>query len=365
MASAKIKSSRNLEPGTWDLAIIAITPGGAALARRLGAAMPQAVVWLPEGLRQADSCRYFSGPAAELLPRLFAESRDLVCIMAAGIVVRLLAPHLRGKASDPAVVAMDEKGRYAVSLLSGHLGGANRLAREMAILTGGEAVITTATDVNGLVAWDEAARRERLGVEPIGHLRSLNAMLLREERIALVDRRGRVAGYYAEVPGVVLAASFADALRVDAAGAVFVTHRHIPHLDDQESLLILRPRDLVVGIGCNRGTSAEEIAAAVAAEFKHAFLALPSVACFATIAGKEDEAGIAEFARRLGLPVEYHTPDDLNRVRAPSPPSPHALAAVGARGVCEPAALLTAGTDTLLVKKRKRGNVTIAVAEKP
>jgi cobalt-precorrin 5A hydrolase len=348
-----------------NLAIVAITPGGAALARRLGAALPQAAVWLPDSLREADGCRYFPETAAALLPRLFAEGRQLVCIMAAGIAVRVLAPHLLGKGTDPGVVVMDEGGRFAISLLSGHLGGANALARQLARLTGGQAVITTATDVNGLVAWDEAARREGLGIEPHSHLKRLNALLLRGEKIVLVDRRSRVAGYYADLPGIVPAANFAEALRIEAAGAVFVTHRHIPRLDDQENLLILRPRDLVVGIGCNRGTSADEIEEAVVAELKHAFLAVPSVACLATIAGKEDEAGIHEYATRLGVAVEYHAAEELNRVKVPGPPSPHALAAVGAQGVCEPAALLSAGAETLLVKKRKRGNVTVAVAERP
>lgn len=348
-----------------NLVIIAITPGGAALARRLGARMPQTEVWLPEGLREADGCRYFAEPAAELLPRLFAGAQRLICIMAAGIVVRVLAPHLRGKEVDPAVVVMDEMGRFAVSLLAGHLGGANRLARELARLTGGEAVITTATDVNGLTAWDEAACLEGLGVEPIAHLRRLNALLLRGERIALVDRRGRVAGHFTEAPGVILLPTFAEALRAGAPGTVFVTHRHVPHLDERPDLLILRPRDLVIGIGCNRGTAAEEIETAIAAELKHAFLSPASIASLATIAAKKDEEGIRECARRLGVPVEYHAAEALNSVQLAGAPSPHALAAVGAQGVCEPAALLSAGAGTLLVKKRKRGNVTVAVAEKP
>ena len=345
-------------------AIVAITPGGAALARQLGQALPQAAVHLPAGLRAADGCRYFEEPTGELLPRLFTAGLDLVCIMAAGIVMRVLAPHLRGKAVDPAVVVMDEAGCFAVSLLSGHLGGANALAGKLARLSGGRAVITTATDVNGLIAWDEAARRAGLGIEPLRQVRRLNSLLLRGEKIALVDRRGRIAGYFAEAPGVTLSATFAEAMQSGAAGVVFVTHRHIPRLNEQANLLVLRPRDLVLGIGCNRGTSAEEIGAAVAGVLAHAFLSSDSVACLATIDGKADEEGLNAFARRLELPIEYHSAEALNGVTPPTPPSRHALAAVGAQGVCEPAALLSAGTTTLLVKKRKRGNVTVAVAEK-
>ncbi len=344
-------------------AIVAITDGGSALARRIGREVGPELVWLPERLRADDGCNYFTEPVAALLPRLFAGVDGLVCIMATGIVVRTLAPHLRGKDLDPAVVVLDEAGRFAISLLSGHLGGANELARELARMTGGKAVITTATDVNGLPAWDEAARLSGLGIEPLAHARTLNSLLLRGEPIVLVDRRRRIADVFAGVPGIRLAASFAAALKLPAAGRVFVTHRHIPHLDRQPDLLVLRPRDLVVGLGCNRGTSAEEIEAVVTGELKHAFLAFASVARLATISEKADEAGLSEFARRHGLPVDYHDAADLNAIAAPTPPSPHALAAVGAKGVCEPAALLSAGATTLLVRKRKSGNVTLAVAE--
>jgi cobalt-precorrin 5A hydrolase len=344
-------------------AIVAITDGGADLARRIGHEVGLHLVWLPERQRAEDDCNYFAEPVGALLPRLFAEVDGLVCIMATGIVVRTLAPHLRGKERDPAVVVLDELGRFAISLLSGHLGGANDLARELARLTGGQAVITTATDVNGLPAWDEAARLAGLGIDPLAHVRTLNSLLLRGEPIVLVDRRRRIADVFAGLPGIELAATFAAALKLPAAGRVFVTHRHIPHLERQPELLVLRPRDLVVGIGCNRGTSADEIEAVVLGELKHAYLAFASVAGLATISEKADEAGLNEFARRHGLTLEYHSAAALNAVAAPAPPSPHALAAVGAKGVCEPAALLSAGTTTLLVRKRKSGNVTVAVAE--
>lgn len=346
-----------------SIAVVAITPRGAELARRLARGLPGAEVHLPERLKGDGPCICFAGPLREALPRLFAQSRGLVCIMAAGIVVRLLAPHLKGKGSDPAVVVMDEAGEFAVSLLSGHLGGANDLARELARISGGQAVVTTATDVNGLPAWDEAARHAGLGVEPVAHLRTLNALLLRGETIALVDRRGRIRPRFAQVPEVKTFPTFAAALRSGASGFVFVTHRLLPRLEEQPNMLALRPRDLVVGIGCNRGTGADEIEAAVREELAAAYLAFGSVACVATIDAKRDEEGIAEFAGRYGFPVEYHAAEPLNAVDVPGSPSLHALAAVGAKGVCEPAAVLSAAGGPLLVKKRKRGNVTVAVAE--
>lgn len=347
-----------------DFAIVAITEGGGRLARRIAAEAGTGEVYLPERLRCDDDGHYFSEPLAAVLPGLFERFKGLVCIMATGIVVRLLAPHLRGKARDPAVVVLDEAGRFVISLLSGHLGGGNELARELAELLGGQAVITTATDVNGLPAWDEVARREGLTVEPLANIVSLNSLLLQGATTVLVDRRERVAGHYAELPWVLRAANFAAALKMEAAGRVFVTHRHIPQVEERKDLLLLRPRDLVLGIGCNRGTSADEIEAAVRLELRQAFLAFASLGRVASITDKCNEDGLIQFARRHDLPLEFHSVEALNAVAAPSPPSAHALAAVGAKGVCEPAALLSAAGGALLVHKKKVGNVTLAVAEK-
>jgi len=345
------------------LAIVAITSRGAELARRLGGMLPGAGVYLPEKFRCRDDSRYFDQPLAVWLPGLFAEVEQLVCIMATGIVVRILGRELKGKDQDPAVVVMDEAGQFAISLLSGHLGGANDLARQMGGLCGATPVITTATDVNNLPAWDQAARDAGLVVEPVEHLKTLNRLLLEGRKIALVDRRMRIAGKFSGVPGVTLFDTFAAATRSSAAGLVFVTHRFLPHLQNQPEMLALRPRDLVIGIGCNRGTGAEEIEAAVRSKLKQAFLAFASIACISSIDAKRDEPGLCEFAERNRLPLEFHCADELNRVDIPSPVSPYAMKAVGAQGVCEPAALLSSRMGELLIRKQKIGNLTLAVAE--
>jgi len=346
-----------------NLAIIAITPGGARLARRLAAEAEGAELWLPEKLRSAEPACYFERPLSEQLPELFARVDGLVCVMATGIVVRLLAPHLRGKQFDPAVVVVDEAGRYAISLLSGHLGGANELAQEVSEILGGQAVITTATDVNQLPAWDEVARRLDMAVEPVERIKLLNGLLLSEGAISLFDPDGRVAAEFADVPGVRREQNFANALMSNAAGVVFVTPRHLPQLEAQAKLLVLRPRCYAVGIGCNRGTCADEIEAVIRAEMEKAVLAPASIACLASIDAKQDEGGLLDAAARLGVPLTFFSKEQLNGIDAPSAPSEHALQAVGAKGVCEPAALLAAGGGKLLVSKKKSGNVTVAVAE--
>ncbi len=345
------------------LAIVAITSGGAQLARRLGAELPEARVYLPEKFRGGDDCDYFDKPLAVWLPNLFDEVEQLICIMATGIVVRILGRELKGKEKDPAVVVMDEAGQFAISLLSGHLGGANDLARRLAKICGATPVITTATDVNNLPAWDQAARDAGLVVEPVSHLKTLNRLLLDGGKIGLVDQRRRIADKFTSVPGVTLYDNFAAATRSSSDGLVFVTHRFLPHLQNQTEMLALRPRDLVIGIGCNRDTSAEEIEAAVRHKLKQSFLAFGSIACLASIDAKQDEVGLLEFAERNGLKIEFHSAAELNQVDIPSPVSLHAQKAVGAKGVCEPAALLSSGMGEMLIRKQKVGNLTLAVAE--
>jgi len=346
-----------------NTAIVAITPRGAELARKLTASLPGTTCFLPERFHHSDNVSYFTHPLKDLLREAFQTYDGLVCIMATGIVVRLLAPFLQGKAVDPAVVVVDETGRFAVSLLSGHLGGANRLAEQVAKAVGGQAVITTATDVNNLPAWDTAAVEAGLVIEPLEKIKLFNRLLLEGQAIVLVDPGQRLAGVYRDVPGVFCCSTFMDAETSGIAERIYVTHRLIPAGNASGELLLLRPRDLVLGLGCNRGTPASEIDDAVMRVLKNAALSSSSVRSIATIVDKQDEVGLNEYARDKGLIVDYFSAEELNAMEVPSAPSLHALKAVGARGVCEPAALRAAQSDHLLVRKQKCGNVTVAVAE--
>ena len=346
-----------------NIAIIAITPRGAELARKLAASLPGAACFLPERFRQPDCSRYFTPPLKQFLPEIFQGYDGLICIMATGIVVRLLAPVLQGKAVDSAVVVVDEAGRFAISLLSGHLGGANRLAEQVANTLDGQAVVTTATDVNNLPAWDAVAGEAGLKIEPLTQIKLFNRLLLEGQAIVLVDPRQRLAGAYRDVPGVVCCNTFMEAETSGIAERVYVTHRLVPKDDESVELLLLRPRDLVLGIGCNRGTSADEINDAVMGVLENAALSSASVRSIATIVDKQDEVGLNEYARDKGLRVDYFSAAELNAMAVPSAPSLHALKAVGASGVCEPAALRATRSGHLLVRKQKCGNVTVAVAE--
>lgn len=347
------------------VAIIAITRNGAQLASRLTGGLPGSERYVlrkfhgaaGKGAQPFDDLR-------ELVVTLWQQRRDLVCIMATGIVVRMIAPLVTAKDVDPAVVVMDDAAKFSIALLSGHLGGANELAERCGWLVGARPVITTATDVNQLPSFDLLAKEQGWVIEELGAVKLLNSLLLDNQPIAVVDSTDLVRSWFHGSGKLSFFGTIASAVKSPAKGFLFVTNRQLPRQVMPENLLILRPRNLVLGIGCNSGTSVDEIEALVQQHLKRLLLSPRSICCIATAAAKQDEPGLVACAARFGVPLTCFSSEELNRVVAPSPPSEHALAAIGARGVAEPAALLAAGTDRLLLKKVKSDNVTLAVAER-
>lgn len=349
-----------------NIAVVAITRGGALLGHRLCKTMAGFELYVSRryaGQAGSRSTCFEPDDLKALIAGLWKKHDGFVLIMATGIVVRVIAPLLESKEIDPAVVVMDDAGRFAISLLSGHLGGGNELAERCAFASGARAVITTATDANGLPSFDMLARAQGWVIDDIGRVKTLNTLLLDNEEIAVVDPSGKIRLWLHGRGKVTFHETLAEAAASSAHGFLLVTNRHLPPQTCPKALLILRPRNLVLGIGCNRGTPADEIEEFVAAHLKRLFLSPKSVICIASVAAKRDEAGLAEFAERLGAPLCCFESAELNRVVFPSPPSEHALAAVGAAGVAEPAAILASGGGRLLLQKVKSANVTLAVAE--
>lgn len=348
------------------VAIIAITRNGALLGRKLRGQLPGAELYVASRYAGQGGKERRTFEAADLRAQITSLWRELdgfVLIMATGIVVRLIAPLLESKETDPAVVTMDDAGKFAISLLSGHLGGANELAERCAYLTGARAIITTATDANELPSFDLLAKEQGWAIEDLSRVKTLNRLLLDDEEIGVVDPSGKSRCWFHGRGRLSFFETIAEAVNSTAQGFLFVTNRHLPPHTQAENVLILRPRNLVLGIGCNRGTSAEEIEGFVRIQLKRLLLSPRSICCIASAAAKRDEAGLIAYAEGQGCPLLFFGSDELNRVACPTPPSEHALAAIGAAGVAEPAALLASGGGRLLLKKVKSENVTLAVAE--
>ncbi len=348
------------------LAVVAITRNGALLGRKLQFGLAGAELYVSR--RYAGQAGPIGRPfdpeeLRQLVRSLWHGCDAFVFIMATGIVVRIVAPFLESKERDPAVVVMDDAGTFAISLLSGHLGGANELAERCAFISGARPVITTATDANGLPSFDMLARENGWAIDDLSRVKTLNRLMLDGERIAVVDPGGRTRSWFHGRANLEFFDTFSQALESGAAGHLFVTNRHLPPQTRPPNLLLLRPRNLVLGIGCNRDTPLEEIDEFISAHMRRLFLSLKSVCRIGTATAKRDEAGLLAFAERHGIPISFYDSCELNLVTVPSQPSSHAMAAIGATGVAEPAALLASGGGRLLLKKVKSANVTLAVAE--
>ncbi len=303
------------------------------------------------------------GGFGDVVTRNWSGFAGHIFIMATGIVVRRIAPLLRHKTSDPAVVVCDEKGEFAISLLSGHIGGANRLARKTAGIFGGRAVITTATDVQGLVAVDELAACLGLEILNPGVIKEINSLLLARKKLLLAGARAwceLLAGFF---PGrVVVENDFVPETRAGGvAGVVTVDMAEDSGEYGDLPVLRLRAPRLVLGIGCRRGSTEEEIREAVSCVLEKHGLERLSLARIASVDLKADEPGLLEFARRWKLPLLFYRAAELEKVRVPSP-SARVEKHIGTPSVSEAAALLAGGGRFLLVAKNKFPRVTVAVA---
>ncbi len=349
---------REAEPS--GVAVIALTQEGSKLAAEIAGNLGESSLYLPEKeARGVETARPFTDFKATIT-RCFSQYKELVCIMATGIVVRLLAPLLGGKESDPAVVVVDETGRNAISLVSGHLGGANLLAQRVAAITGGQAVITTATDVQGKASVDELAKRAGLVIENLERVKTLNMALLEERQIGLFDPGRWLQRLIPESVDLRLLNEPAEAGDAEVSCWIYVDERFTSF--EPPPCLILRPKSLVVGVGCNRGTTAAEIGGAVDKVFRDEGLSLMAIRNLATVELKQDEEGLNELLEKRGWSVEYHSVSELRAGGTVPRPSEVVKKHLGVESVCEKAAMLSAGAANLLVAKEILGNVTVAVA---
>ena len=335
-------------------AVYALTRAGARSAVRLAREMDGGELFLPGRLASDFPGAVAFDRLAQALAANFERYDGHVLFCAAGIVVRALAPLLQDKTRDPAVVVADQEGRHAVSLLSGHLGGANDLARKVAAILGGRAVITTATDIQGLPSLETEAVGLGCGVENIRALAKISSDLLDGVAVRVFDPGGWIRPVLERWPGLF---EPLEQARGDEPKLVWVGWEA---LDPPPGWLILRPPCLALGIGCNRDTPAQEIQELFQEVFGQEGLSPACVFSLASVEAKRDEPGLLEFGRSLGLEPLFYGPDQLNEIEVPNP-SAMVRRHLGVESVCEAAAILAADRGRLLVQKRKTKNVTLAV----
>ncbi|MFO7802488.1 MAG: cobalamin biosynthesis protein [Desulfovermiculus sp.] len=334
-------------------AVFALTAQGAKLARSLGSGLP-AEVYLPRKLSGPGELSF--AHLQDAVNQAWTAYTQLIFIAASGIVVRTIAPLLQGKDRDPAVVVLDQQGHFAVSLISGHLGGANDLAREVAALTRGEAVITTATDCQGLSAIDQIARTQDMLPEPVRAIKNINTALLENRQVRILDPEDRLGWGGSLPPGYVPAETGAG------SGPLVEVSWQADSFSRAD--LVLRPRCLVAGMGCNTLTSSREILGLIRSVFGQHNLALASLKCLVSTSKKSEEAGLRQAATELGVDFICILHHRLQNIIVPNP-STTVHKHMGVSSICEATALLHTNSGRLLIPKTKSTNATLAVALLP
>lgn len=359
------------QKGTY--AIVAITKHGVELARNLHAKFHQTDLFYMSKFERGDEERrnisLFEGNVRLLLPSLFQSYKGIILIISLGAVVRMIAPLLKDKKTDPAVVVIDDKGKHVISVLSGHIGGANELTKEVAELLRATPVITTASDVQKTIPVDLFGSRFGWVWESADKLTPVSASVVNEEQVAVIQESGEKEwwNYDRPLPDTIkVYQTIEEAINTKPNAALVVTHRNLNEKEKEilHNGVLYRPKVIVLGIGCNRGTTMEEIDQVIHDTLEELQFSIKSVKAICSIDLKKDEEGLLAVSQKYNWDFTCYSADELNRVQIDHP-SETVFKFTGAYGVSEPAARLYSGAESLSISKKKSGNVTISVAVIP
>ncbi len=351
-------SARNRERA--DVSVITYSMRGADTAERLIQGLGRRGVscrgYLYEKYRYPEFFPF--GKAEPLVKECFEERKGLIFVCASGIALRQISPFVKSKLTDAPVVVMDEAGRFAIPVLSGHMGGANELARCCAEVTGAEAVITTATDIHGSFAVDEWARKHHFVMENAGKAKEISAAVLagRPLEIVLSEELSAEEEAFCRRIAEWEELCFAERFSGREWGILVSPFRE----QTGEKILQLIPKILILGIGCKKGTAAEKIERAVCGVLEEYRLERRAAAKICSIDLKREERGLLQFADEWELAAEFYSAGELSAQAGSFVPSEFVRGTTGVDNVCE-RSVMAGGARRLLVPKQRRDGVTVAV----
>jgi len=359
-------------------AIYAITKHGIALGERLRDALPDADLYVSERYRSlaSDPKTPFALPMGPVLAETFKRYDCHVHVISVGAVVRMVAPLLEDKKVDPAIVCVDDDARFAICVLSGHVGRGNEFTERIATALSAIPVVTTASDVRKTLTVDILGRELGWKLEdPDRNVTRSCAAVVNEERVAFVQETGEPEFHPIESPlpkGVRYFTTLDEVDPTSFEAILVASDRRFErtHPDHHARSVVYRPKSLVLGVGCDRGTSTELLERGVRSMLDEAGLDIRSVSSLASVDKKQDEVGLIELATRMGWSFVCLPAETLDAVVGIERPSATVARHVGTRSVAEAACLAVARTETLLVAKRiytepgAGRSMTFAVARK-
>jgi len=345
------------------MAVLAITRHGIEIARKIKQKMPEVEIYVPAKHNDGgDDVIWFSEQSTQLVGNLFKTYDALICIFSLGAVIRMVAPHLIDKKSDPAVLVIDDGANNVISALSGHLGGANALARLVASFLDAQPIITTAADVNETIAVDLVGREFGWTIENFENVTKVSALMVNEENIAIYQDAGEKNWWPGPLPKNVTVVDSNDQINShEFKAGLIISDRLITDQTIKSKSVIYRPKSLVVGIGLHWDTSKETIDSGINRVLEEKGLSFQSIRNIASIDRKAKVKGLEEFSMQYSIPIEIYEKDRLASVYVPNP-SATVQKFEGTSSVSEASSLLSSKGDLIVPKQKLPPNLTIAVS---
>jgi len=358
-----------MDKGLKKIAIVAITKHGAKYSRKLRSLLQLGDLYVSakfKGMMDA-SCDFFDIPLRVLVASIWPRYDAIVFFVSLGAVVRIIAPHLKNKYLDPAIIVVDDGANFVISVLSGHVGRANELTLEIARLIKASPVITTASDIGKTIPVDMLGREFGWILEKKENAAKVSAAVVNGERIGVFQDAGETNWWKNNTclpSNIKIYDSIGAMIDEDCSAYLIITDKLCEGLSIfvLQKCVIYRPKSLVLGIGCNRGISMDDIEEFVFSTLRNNHLSFNSIRHVTTVESRKEEVGISAFLNKYNLTLLYFTKEELNRVRYVPNPSTMAMKYLGVIGVAEPSAILGSKWGGLIVPKVKSKMVTLAVA---
>ena len=343
------------------IAVLAITKNGVSIGLRLKEFFPTWEIFAPSKFSNGDKeIVWYSDNTSEKIVELFKNNNALICLFSLGAVIRLIAPYLKDKKTDPAVIVIDDKTSFVISVLSGHLGGANELTQIIAQKLDAIPVITTAADVNKTIAVDLVGREFGWKIDDDSTVTKISAHMVNEENIGIYQEAGKM-NWWKELPKNVKIYHSLEEMKNSGSKGYLIISDRILEGDFLKNSVVYRPPSLVVGIGLHWDTSKEIIKEGLDFCLQKFKLSEKSIAKLVSIKKPEDIKGLVDIGKEMGIVVEYVNREDLAEISAPNP-SDMVKAFEGTSSVSEAAAIKVSGGELIVEKQKFPPNLTIAIA---
>jgi len=345
------------------VSVLAITKNGINIGERLKELFPNWDIFVPSKLSNENkSITWYSEPTSDKIIELFKNSNALICLFSLGAVIRLIAPYLKDKKTDPAVIVIDDKTNFVISVLSGHIGGANELTQEISEKLNALPVITTAADVNKTIAVDLVGREFGWKIDDETTVTKISAHMVNAEPIGVFQQTGNKK-WYKELPkNVTIYNSLEELKKSNSKAHLIISDTIIDNELAQESV-IYRPQSLVIGIGLHWDTTKDTIKDGIEHCLKKFNLSSKCIAKLVSIKKPEDVQGLIDLGKEMQIPVEYVNREELAEIITPNP-SNTVKAFEGTASVSEAAAIKISNGELIVEKQKFPPNLTVAIARK-